>query len=25
LIDYESGKPVEIPDTLRRSMLRIEE
>ena len=25
LIDYESGKPVEIPDTLRGSMLGIEE
>ena len=25
LIDYKSGKPVEIPDTLRGSMLGIEE
>ena len=24
LIDYKSGKPVEIPDRLRRSMLSIE-
>ena len=25
LIDYTSGKPVEIPDTLRKSILGIEE